>query len=449
MDQAFDLVTIGAGSGGVRASRFAAQRGARVATIESTYFGGTCVNAGCIPKKLLSYAALYAEEMKDARGFGWRHGEHHFSWPALIAAKDAEIVRLSSAYRNIMEAAGVTVLEGHARILDPHLVEVGGQQLAAKNILIATGSRPVKPPIPGEELAITSDDAFHLATLPQRVLVYGGGYIAVEFASIFNTLGSHTTIVCRSDLLLKTFDRDISTHLCAAMESKGMHLKLSTRIKSLARNADGIVVSFEEGPDVTVDTVLFATGRAPRTHGLGLEDVGVRLGSNGSIEVDANFRSSVDSIYAIGDVIDRVQLTPVATREAMTLADDLFGEKKYRTSYVNVPTAVFSHPNVAAVGMSEQGAIRSGHTVRIFRSIFTPLRHTLSKNPEKVLLKLVVDAISDVVLGVHMVGPDAGEVIQGFAVALNCGAKKADFDRTIGIHPTIAEELVTMRTEQV
>jgi glutathione reductase (NADPH) len=449
MDQAFDLVTIGAGSGGVRASRFAAQRGAKVATIESTYFGGTCVNAGCIPKKLLSYAAHYAEEMQDARGFGWRHDQHHFSWPALIEAKDAEIARLSGLYRKVMEDAGVTVFEGHARILDPHTVEIGGQHLSAKNILVATGSKPVRPPIPGEELAITSDDAFHLATLPQRVLVYGGGYIAVEFASIFNTLGSQTTIVCRSDLLLKSFDHDVSTHLCETMQKKGMQLRLSTRIKSLVRHAAGIVVSFEDGEELTVDTVLFATGRMPRTHGLGLEQVGVRLGTNGCIEVDQNFRSSVASIYAIGDVIDRIQLTPVATREAMTLADDLFGEKKYQTSYVNVPTAVFSHPNVASVGMSQQGAIASGHTVRIFRSVFTPLRHTLSKNPEKVLLKIVVDAITDVVLGVHMVGPEAGEVIQGFAVALNCGATKADFDRTIGIHPTIAEELVTMRTAEL
>jgi glutathione reductase (NADPH) len=281
------------------------------------------------------------------------------------------------------------------------------------------------------------------------VLVYGGGYIAVEFASIFNTLGAHTTLVCRSERLLKSFDQDISTHLCEAMAKKGMHLNLSNRIKSLARGPDGILVSLDHGPDVTVDTVLFATGRAPRTHGMGLEEAGVRLGTNGCIEVDEHFRSSVESIYAIGDVIDRVQLTPVATREGMTVADDLFGEKIYRTSYVNVPTAVFSHPNVASVGMSQQGAVASGHNVRIFRSVFTPLRHTLSKNPEKVMLKVVVDAISDLVLGVHMVGPEAGEVIQGFAVALNCGAKKSDFDRTIGIHPTIAEELVTMRTAEL
>lgn len=447
MDQVFDLITIGAGSGGVRASRFAAQRGAKVAIIESTYLGGTCVNAGCIPKKLLSYAAHFADDFHDAQGFGWRIGEHHFSWPALIAAKDAEIKRLNDIYRKLLVESGVTIFEGHAQLTGPTQVHVNGQTIEAKNILVATGGRPVRPPIPGAELGITSDDAFHLATLPGRILICGAGYIAVEFASIFNRLGARTTIAARGESLISSFDHEVGAHLCAAMEKKGVKIMTSCRLTLLERKQDGILVTLSDGSTMSVDTVLFATGRVPNTQDLGLEQQGVALGLNGRVEVDQNYQSSVASIYAIGDVTDRVQLTPVALSEGMTLADNLFGEKRMHTSYSNVPTAVFSHPNVASVGMSEQGALASGHTLRIFKSTFTPLRHTLGKNSEQVFMKLVVDALNDKVLGVHMVGPDAGEVIQGFAVALNCGATKADFDRTIGIHPTMAEEFVTMRTQ--
>jgi glutathione reductase (NADPH) len=447
MEQVFDLLTIGAGSGGVRASRFAAQRGAKVVVIESTYLGGTCVNAGCIPKKLLSYAAHYADDFHDATSYGWRTEQPHFSWPALIAAKDAQIRRLNDIYRGLLVNAGVTIVEGHAELVDAHTVKVGSQILRAKNILVATGARAVRPPIEGAELAITSDEAFHLATMPAKILVYGAGYIAVEFASIFNGLGAHTTLAYRGETLLKTFDHDIACHLSESMAKKGVHLLPTCRIESIERCSDGLKATFADGTSIEVDSILFATGRVPNTNGLGLETIGVKIGTNGRIEVDENYRTNIESVFAIGDVTDRVQLTPVALSEGMTLADNLFGEKRYHTSYKNIPTAVFSHPNVASVGMSEQGAIASGHTVRIFKSTFTPLKHTLSKNGEQTFMKLVVDALSDVVLGVHMVGPDAGEVIQGFAVALNCGAKKADFDRTIGIHPTMAEEFVTMRTE--
>ena len=429
MTQVFDLITIGAGSGGVRASRFAAQRGAKVAIIESTYLGGTCVNAGCIPKKLLSYAAHFADDFEDAKGFGWRVGEQHFSWPSLIAAKDEEIKRLNDIYRKLLVESGVTIFEGHARISGPKEVEINQQTIEASNILVATGGRPVRPPIPGAELGITSDDAFHLATLPGRILICGAGYIAVEFASIFNRLGAHTILAARGEGLLTNFDHEVGAHLCAAMGKKGVKIMTSCRLTKLERQQDGIVVTLSDGSTLSVDTVLFATGRLPNTHNLGLEQQGVKLGVNGRVEVDQNYRSSVESIYAIGDVTDRVQLTPVALSEGMTLADNLFGEKRLQTNYSNVPTAVFSHPNVASVGMSEQGATASGHTLRIYKSTFTPLRHTLSKNSEQVFMKLVVDALNDRVLGVHMVGPDAGEVIQGFAVALNCRATKADFDR--------------------
>jgi glutathione reductase (NADPH) len=445
MSESYDLVVIGAGSGGVRASRFAADRGASVLIIESTYLGGTCINAGCIPKKLLSYAAHYRNDFSDAEGFGYDPHPATFRWPRLIAAKDKEIARLNEVYARILREAGVTLMRGHARIADAHTVMVGKEHIKARSILVATGSRALKPPIPGAELGITSDDAFHLETLPDRILILGAGYIAVEFASIFHGLGANTTLMFRGEAMLRAFDHDIACHLAEAMAEKGVVIKPSMSIARLARNSHCLEATLSDGSTLMVDCVMFATGRVPNTIDLGLEQAGVELGINGAVKVNDRYQSSVPSIYAIGDVIDRMQLTPVALREGMTLADELFGEGLLKTSYENVPTAVFSHPNVGSVGLGEKQAIMAGHTVRIFKSTFTALRHTLSGNSEKTFMKIVVDAISDVVLGVHMCGPDAGEVIQGFAVALNCGARKSDFDRTLGIHPTLAEEFVTMR----
>ena len=441
----YDLFTIGAGSGGVRASRFAAQLGARVAVAEDRELGGTCVNVGCIPKKLISYAAHYHGDFEDAAGFGWSVPPPSFDWPTLIANKDREIARLNGVYEKILGDAGVTLLRGRATVLDAHTVSIGDRQLSARHILVATGGRPSKPELPGIELAITSDEAFHLAALPRRVLVYGGGYIAVEFASIFAGLGVEVTLAYRGAQILRGFDSDLGATLAAEMAKKGVAIRLNTRLQGIVRGTAGLTVSLDDGTELGVDSVLSATGRAPNTAGLGLEAAGVKLDPRGAVRVAADYRSNVPSILAIGDVIDRVQLTPVALAEGMYVAELLFGSGRAPINYENIATAVFSHPNVGTVGLTEAQA-RSRGAVQIFRSRFRALRHTLSGRDEQTLMKIVVDPASDRVLGVHMVGPDAGEIIQGFAVALQCGATKAQFDATIGIHPTSAEEFVTMRT---
>ncbi len=441
----YDLFTIGAGSGGVRASRFAAQLGARVAVAEDRDLGGTCVNLGCIPKKLLSYAAHYEEDFGDAAGFGWSMIQPTFSWQTLIANKNREIARLNGVYEKLLGDAGVTLLRGRATLVDAHTVEVAGQRIRARHILVATGGRPAKPELPGMAHAITSDEAFHLARLPVRVVVYGGGYIALEFASILNGLGAQVNLVYRGSRILRGFDADLGATLATEMTKKGVTLRLSTQISRIDRDDDGLVVTLDDGTLLDADCVLAATGRTPNTAGLGLEAVGVEFDARGAVQVDENFRSNIPSILAIGDVIDRVQLTPVALAEGMFVAEHLFGGGRPAPSYENVATAVFSHPNVATVGLSEEEA-RARGAVRIFRSRFKALRHTLSGRDEQTMMKIVVDAASDRVLGVHMVGEEAGEIIQGFAVALQCGATKAQFDATIGIHPTSAEEFVTMRT---
>lgn len=441
-------MVVGAGSAGVRAARFAANYGARVAVVEAGPLGGTCVNAGCIPKKLLSYAAHFPDDFGDAAGFGYTVAPAAFDWRALIAAKDAEIARLNNVYGEILSGAGVTIIHGRARLIDGHTVAVDGpgqaQELAARHVLIATGGRAVRPPLPGAELGIVSDDAFHLTALPRRVVVYGGGYIAVEFASIFRGLGAEVTLAYRGERLLREFDFELGQHLAEAMAGRGVDIRLSTSIAALERTR-AIQVRWASGAADEVDCVLFATGRVPNTVGLGLEEAGIATGSFGAITVDAQFRTSQPSVYAIGDVIARVQLTPVALAEGMLVADHLFGPAERRLSYANIPTAVFSHPNVASVGLSEQAAIASGHTVTVYKSRFRPLKSTLGGGSERVLVKIVVDDQTDRVLGFHMVGPDAGEVIQGFAVALNAGLTKAGLDATIGIHPTLAEEFVTLR----
>ncbi|SDS18336.1 glutathione-disulfide reductase [Pseudomonas oryzae] len=447
MSYDYDLFVIGAGSGGVRAARFAAGFGARVAVAESRYLGGTCVNVGCVPKKLLVYGAHMADEFEQARGYGWSLEGAQFDWPTLIGNKTREIQRLNGIYRNLLTGSGVTLLEGHARILGPHEVEVNGQRYSAEHILIAVGGWPQVPDIPGRELAITSNEAFYLEQLPRRVLVVGGGYIAVEFASIFHGLGAQTSLLYRGERFLRGFDEAVRTHLEEELRKKGLDLQFNSDIAAIERQADGsLLASLRDGRVLETDCVFYATGRRPMLDDLGLENAGVALDARGFIAVDDEFRTSVPSILAIGDVTGGVQLTPVALAEGMAVARRLFRPEQYRpVDYALIPTAVFSLPNIATVGLTEQQAVEQGHRIKVFESRFRPMKLTLTDCQERTLMKLVVDADSDRVLGCHMVGPEAGEIIQGLAVALKAGATKAVFDETIGIHPTAAEEFVTMR----
>lgn len=439
-----DLFVIGAGSGGVRAARWAAGLGARVGIAEERYLGGTCVNVGCIPKKLFSYAAHFHEDFADAAGYGWHSASPPFDWATLVANKDREITRLNGVYERLLKGSGVRIARARAAVTDPHTVEVDGARTTAAHILVATGGWPVLPGIPGAEHAFTSNEAFHLPRLPRRVVVVGGGYVAVEFASIFNGLGVDTTLVYRGARLLKAFDADLGRFLGEQMAAKGVRILYERNIDSIMRDG-ALRCRLTDGTMLEGDAVMLATGRAPNTHGIGLEQAGVQLDAAGAIMVDAEYRTSVESIHAIGDATNRIQLTPVALAEGMAVAERLFGRSGRRVRYENIATAIFSHPNVGTVGLSEEAAHGRGLDIAVYRTTFTPLKHTLTGRSEKVLMKLVVDKSSDRVLGVHMVGPDAGEVIQGFAVALNCGATKRQFDATIGIHPTTAEEFVTMR----
>ena len=441
----YDLFTIGGGSGGVRASRFAAGFGARVAIAEERYLGGTCVNVGCIPKKLFSYAAHFHDDFAEAQSYGWQLNTPVFDWPTLVANKDREIARLNGVYKRLLDGSDVAIFNARATVIDPHTVEVDGRRITAAHILVATGGWPVKPPIPGAELAFTSNEAFHLPVLPQRIVIVGGGYIAVEFASIFSGFGVETTLIYRGGQLLKSFDADLGTFLADQMIAKGVRILFKADITAITKNGSALACTLTDGASVDCDGVMLATGRAPNARGLGLENAGVLLDQNGAVKIDANFQTSVPSIHAIGDVTHRVLLTPVALAEGMVVATRLFSKGQRTVSYDNVPTAIFSNPHVATVGLSEAAAREGGFEVKIFKSTFTPLKHTLTGRPEKILMKLVVDKQSDRVLGAHMVGAEAGEIIQGFAVALNCGATKRQFDATIGIHPTIAEEFVTMR----
>lgn len=444
----FDLFVIGAGSGGVRAARFAAGFGARVAVAESRYLGGTCVNVGCVPKKLLVYGASFREEFDLARDYGWSVQESEFDWTTLIANKDREIQRLNGIYRNLLTGSGVTLLEGHARITAPNEVEVAGQRYSAKHILIATGGWPFIPDFPGSEHAIDSNQAFYLPALPKRVLVVGGGYIAVEFASIFNGMGAQTSLAYRGDLFLRGFDQSLREHLAQEMRAKGVNLRFNSDVARIDKNTDGsLSVTFKDASEVTVDCVFYATGRRPMLDNLGLENTAVRLNQQGYIEVNDDYLTAEPSIFAIGDVIGRVALTPVALAEGMAVARQLFEPAQYRrVNYQLIPTAVFSLPNIATVGLTEEQARQAGRPLRVYESRFRAMKLTLGSAQERTLMKLVVDDQTDKVLGCHMIGPDAGEIIQGLAVALKAGATKAVFDETIGIHPSAAEEFVTMRT---
>ncbi|WP_460372236.1 glutathione-disulfide reductase [Pseudomonas sp. Tul1A2] len=444
----FDLYVIGAGSGGVRAARFAAGFGAKVAVAESRYLGGTCVNVGCVPKKLLVYGAHFAEDFEQASGFGWSLGEANFDWATLIANKDREINRLNGIYRNLLVNSGVTLHEAHAKIVGPHEVEVNGERFTAKNILIATGGWPQIPEIPGREHAIGSNEAFFLKELPKRVLVVGGGYIAVEFAGIFHGLGANTTLLYRGDLFLRGFDGSVRKHLQEELTKRGLDLQFNADIARIDKQADGsLKATLKDGRVLEADCVFYATGRRPMLDNLGLENTDVQLNDKGFIKVDEQYQTSEPSILALGDVIGRVQLTPVALAEGMAVARRLFKPEQYRpVDYKMIPTAVFSLPNIGTVGLTEEEAREAGHDVVIFESRFRPMKLTLTECQEKTLMKLVVDGKTDKVLGCHMVGPDAGEIVQGLAIALKAGATKRDFDDTIGVHPTAAEEFVTMRT---
>ncbi|VVN36922.1 glutathione-disulfide reductase [Pseudomonas fluorescens] len=444
----FDLYVIGAGSGGVRAARFAAGFGAKVAVAESRYLGGTCVNVGCVPKKLLVYGAHFAEDFEQASGFGWSLGEANFDWATLIANKDREINRLNGIYRNLLVNSGVTLHEAHAKIVGPHEVEVNGERYTAKNILIATGGWPQIPEIPGREHAIGSNEAFFLKELPKRVLVVGGGYIAVEFAGIFHGLGANTTLLYRGDLFLRGFDGSVRKHLQEELTKRGLDLQFNADIARIDKQADGsLKATLKDGRVLEADCIFYATGRRPMLDNLGLENTDVQLTDKGFIKVDEQYQTSEPSILALGDVIGRVQLTPVALAEGMAVARRLFKPEQYRpVDYKMIPTAVFSLPNIGTVGLTEEEAREAGHDVVIFESRFRPMKLTLTECQEKTLMKLVVDGKTDKVLGCHMVGPDAGEIVQGLAIALKAGATKRDFDDTIGVHPTAAEEFVTMRT---
>jgi glutathione reductase (NADPH) len=447
----FDFFVIGAGSGGTRASRIAASLGARVAVAEHHRAGGTCVIRGCVPKKLLVYASHFREDFEDAHGYGWTVGEASFSWQALIANKNEEIARLERVYENLIEKAGAKLLRGTARVVGPNAVELDGKRITARYILVATGGWPFKPAIPGVEHAITSNEAFELADLPERVLVVGGGYIAVEFAGIFRGLGSEVTLSYRGERILRGFDDDVRVHVQEEMAKKGVRFLLRSVVAGIERGADGTLTArFVDGvPPVQVDAVMYATGRLPSTRDLGLQEVGVELGENGEVIVDRFSASTVPSIYAVGDVTDRIALTPVAIKEGHAVALTLFGNQPTPVDHLDVPSAVFSQPPVGTVGVTEAEAKERFHTLEIYKSAFRPLKHTLSGRDERTMMKLIVDAASQRVVGVHIVGADAPEIVQGIGIAVKAGLTKAQFDATVGIHPTAAEELVTMRDKTI
>ncbi|WP_417668085.1 glutathione-disulfide reductase [Roseibium sp.] len=445
----YDLFVIGGGSGGVRAARIAATHGARVGIAEEFRYGGTCVIRGCVPKKLFVYASKFAEEFEDAEGFGWSVGERGFSWEKLISAKDQEITRLEGIYRRNLERTNVELHDSRAVVEGPNSVRLlsTGQVVSAKYILIAVGASPnVDEDLIGGEHVITSNEAFNLAELPQRVVVVGGGYIAVEFAGIFNGLGVDTTLLYRGEEVLRGFDMDLRTAVRQEMEKKGIKVVCGDTFTEIVKHDDGSLTGkTAKGTSLQADQIMSAIGRRPHTVDLGLEKAGVEMDRIGAIKVDAGSRTSVPSIYAVGDVTNRANLTPVAIREGHAFADTVFGNKPWTVDHSLIATAVFSQPELGTVGLSQEDALKRSPNLDIYKSSFRPMRHTLSGRDEKMLMKIIVDADTDKVLGVHIMGPDAGELAQVLGITLEMGATKADFDRTIAVHPTAAEELVTMR----
>jgi glutathione reductase (NADPH) len=447
----FDMITLGAGSGGVASSRRAGSYGARVAIVEESRIGGTCVLRGCVPKKLLVYGAQFADAFADAAGFGWSVAPPRFDWPSLIAAKNKELDRLEQIYKNMLKNSGVEIIEGRGVLIDPHTVEVAGRHYTAETILIATGGHPTVPDIPGIEHVISSNEALDLPELPHRIVIVGGGYIAVEFAGIFRGFGSEVAEIIRREELLYGFDDDIRVALAQEMRGRGIEIHTRahvTRIEKAAREGYSVFTSI--GQEISADLVMYATGRGPNTKGLGLDAVGVKTDDKGAVLVDAWQRTSIPNIYAVGDVTDRLNLTPVAIAEGRALAETLYHNNPMKMDHENVPTAVFSQPPIGAVGMTEERARRDyGDDVDIYCARFRPMKNTLSGRDERTFMKLVVDGRSDRVLGCHMLGADAPEIVQGLAIAVKCGASKRMFDQTVGIHPSAAEEFVTLREKFV
>ena len=441
----YDLFVIGAGSGGVRAARMSASHGAKVAVAEEYRVGGTCVIRGCVPKKLFVYASHFAEEFEDAAGFGWTVADAKFDWPTLVKNKDAEIDRLNGIYTKNLEAFGVEILQGRAIVKDANTVTLDGRDITAKYILVAVGGTPFMPQIEGVEHAISSNEAFHIEVLPKDIIVVGGGYIAVEFAGIFNGLGVDTTLVYRGAQILRGFDNEVRDHLAAEMAVKGVSIKTESDIAAITKTDNGYTVTYQNGSTQDTGLVMYATGRVPMTDGLGLENAGVELGAKGEIKVDAYSKTNIDSIYAVGDVTARAELTPVAIREGAAFAETVFNDNPLAVDHSIIPTAVFSQPSIGTVGLGEEAAREAGHEIDVYAASFRPMKNTLSGNPEKTLMKLIVNKADDKVLGLHIVGPDSGEMIQAFGVAITMGATKAQFDATIAVHPTAAEELVTFK----
>ncbi|TPQ24302.1 glutathione-disulfide reductase [Methylomonas koyamae] len=444
-DYDYDLFVVGAGSGGVRAANLAANQGARVAVAEVRHFGGTCVNLGCVPKKLLVYAAQFKDDFAAAAGFGWTLDNASFDWPSLIANKNREVERLRAVYQHHLQQSRVTIFNGKVQLLDAHTVAVAGAQSTAKRILLATGGWPFVPDIAGKEYIVTSNDMFSLDKLPERIVIVGGGYIAVEFASILNSLGVDTTICHREPKLLAGFDEDIRDFLATALRKQGIEILFDCDVQSIAAAGDAYNVRLLDGNTMVTDLVMYATGRTPNSRGFGLEQLGVALDDNGAIIVDSHYQTNLPSIYALGDVTDRVNLTPVAIAEGEALVNSLYAMQQRPVDYANIPTAVFCQPNIASVGLTEAKARQQYTDIDIYKTEFKPLKNTLSGKDENTLMKMVVDHATGKVIGLHMVGADAPEIIQGMAVAMRAGATKALFDSTIGIHPTAAEEFVTLQ----
>ena len=446
----YDFFVIGAGSGGVRASRMASTYGAKVAICEDYRVGGTCVIRGCVPKKLFVYASEYSSHFKDSKGFGWSGGDQTFDWPALIAAKDAEIDRLNGLYGQTLSSHNIEVIQARGRLLDAHTVELtsadGTRTVTADKILIATGGWPQMPDIPGIEHAITSNEAFHLEQLPKRMAIVGGGYIAVEFAGIFNGMGVKTHLLYRGIQILRGFDQDIADKLNEEMCKKDVDVRVQTNVTAIEKTAEGLLLTLTDGSKLAVDAVMFATGRVPNSKNMGLEDLGVDMKENGAIIIDENYKTSVDNIFAVGDVTGKIQLTPVAIKEGAALAATQFNDTPTLVDYENIPTAVFSQPSIGTVGMGEAAArSKFGDDITTFMSEYKSMKFTLSGRPERSLMKMIVQTSTDKVIGVHIIGPDSAEIIQGIAIAMKCGATKAQFDATVAVHPSSAEEFVLMK----
>jgi len=443
----FDVFVIGAGSGGVRAARMAAGEGARVAIADDHALGGTCVNVGCVPKKLYTYASHFSHDFVNAKGFGWSLGSAKFDWPTLVANKKTEISRLNGIYANLLTNSGAQIIRGYASLKDKHTVTVNGIDYTAQRIVIATGGTPNIPDVDYANLLISSDEIFDLAEFPKRLLVVGAGYIALEFACIFQGLGSQVQVSYRGDLIMRSFDDDVRRFVDQEMRKQGIEMNYQSQVTNVLRQSDkSLLVTFADGSTKEVDQVLMAIGRKPRLSGIGLDTLGIITTDKGTIAVNEKFQTNISNVYALGDVTGGIELTPVALAEAMVLVNHWFGDGKKRMDYELIPTAVFTQPNVGTIGLTEHQALQKHGDISIYRSEFKPMKHTLSGSDERSFMKLIVDLSTDKVVGLHIVGEGAGEMLQGFAVAMKAGATKADFDGTIGIHPTSAEELVTMRT---